>query len=482
MKILLACPPTSDLESISESFYPVGLNCLKQYMAERGYDCVMGMHNREPWEVAERELDEMQPDVVGLTVYTHTRAAVQDYCQRVRKLAPGATIVLGGHHAAFMTDQVLRHFEVDAVVVDEGEIPFYEIVRAVEEGRKLDDGPGAALLRDGRVVRNPSPAPIEIDELPIESHHYPDRILKKEEALLMAGDRLGPEPWQYRAYWATTTRGCPYHCAFCSVLGRSSWRMESPQRVVDRMQYLQEVKNCGFITFGDSSMNVRPARLREICEEIIRSKVKIRWFASGMRANEKLLPEDLLEVMARADCAAICYGVESGSPEILRTIRKKLRPTDVDRAVTLTQKYGMIGRVSLMIGNPGETDETIGETLALLDRVKPRLAGIAVAQVYPGTELFDIAKAEGFMDDEYWLDGSNPIPFFPAADYSTTMKWYARVRFRATRGRTVLGWLHGLRASLRDRMGIDVGRGGLKFGCPAPPLFDRSRPRNPRVA
>ena len=247
--------------------------------------------------------------------------------------------------------------------------------------------------------------------------------------------------------------------------------MESPERVVDRMQLLYEEHNCRFLTFGDSSFNVKHDRVTEICEEIVKRGLKMRWFASGMRANAQMLPERMLQAMAKAGCAMICYGTESGSPDILKKIRKHLKPTDVDRAVTLTQKHGIHARVSLMIGNPGESEETIRDTMTLIDRVKPTLSGIAIAQIYPGTALFDQAKESGYMTDEYWLDGSRPIPFFPAADYPTTMRWYNLMRYRNNKARGIISHAYGMRARIHKNMGITMNRHGMKFGAALPPLF-----------
>ncbi len=471
MRILLASPPITDLEHVGEAFQPVGLNCLERYLFANGYKPQHEDYHKSSWDHVDAELNRIQPDVVGITVYTHTRAGAEKFCAHIRKLCPDAKIILGGHHAAFMTQQVLENWEVDAIVPNEGEVPFLKIVQAVERNEPLDGLPGLAMLHNGEVRLTPAPPPVPIDELPIESHMYEDRTITHKEAEFMSGGALGPEPWQYRTFWMTTTRGCPYHCTFCSVLGRSSWRMESPTRVVDRMQLLHDEYNCRFLTFGDSSFNIKPGRVIEICDEIVKRKLKIRWFASGMRANKQLLPEPMVEAMARAGCALICFGAESGSREILKTIRKNLNPMDVDRAVSLTQSHGIHARVSLMIGNPGESDETINQTLALLDRVDPSLAGIAIAQIYPGSELFTQAKQLGYITDEYWADGNRAIPFFPSASYATTMRWYNKIRFRKTRARGLIGHLYGARAGLQSRFGIALGRGGVRFGTPPPPLF-----------
>lgn len=471
-QVLLVNPPAHDLEHVGSAFQPVGLRCLERYLSAAGADVALLDAHEAPWSTVEAALRAETPLVVGATVYTHTRAAVHELCRRVRAVAPRARLVLGGHHATFMTRQVLEVMAPDAVVRGEGEAPLLGVVRAAEAGVPLAGLPGVTVLRDGELLEAPAPPPIPVDELPLDGPLFEDRRLTPKEARFMAGDTLGAEPWRHRSFWTTTTRGCPYHCTFCAVLGRSSWRMESPQRVADRLQMLHDEHGCRFLTFGDSSFNVKPDRVIEVCEELVRRKLRIRWFASGMRANAQLVPEAMLEAMARAGCALVCFGVESASPEILRRIKKQLKPDDIDRAVTLAKRHGIHARVSLMVGNPGESDTTIGETLALLDRVKPDLAGLAVAQVYPGTALYDEAKERGFVDDSYWLDGAAPIPFFPGASYADTMRWHALLRFRNVPGRRALARAMAWRASLRQRFGIHLDRHGVRLASP-PPLFPR---------
>jgi radical SAM superfamily enzyme YgiQ (UPF0313 family) len=263
-----------------------------------------------------------------------------------------------------------------------------------------------------------------------------------------------------------TSRGCPYRCQFCAsaVLGggqKDYWRGESAERIVDKVQFLYERHDCRFVDFWDNSFNIEPDRVVDICHELIKRRLNIRW-ACVMRANSAIVPTSMLTLMKRAGCWKIHYGAESGSPRILKTINKLLTVEEIQEAVVRTQQRGIEVRLLLMVGNPGESDESIDQTLDLVSRCRPMVVAAQPTRVYAGTALYDLAKSYGWIDDDYWLTDAE-LPFYPAADYLQCRKWLTRLRSISARCRPYYmagSWMRTLQRYFTSR---------------EPPLFDRRK-------
>ena len=471
-EVLLVNPPARGHSG--DAVQPVGLRCLERYLRSEDVDALLVDLREADGSEVDATLRRESPAVVGASVYTHTRAAAHELCRRVRRVAPDAALVLGGHHATLLTRQVLEVMRPDAVVRGEGEAPLLGIVRAVRNGWPLEGLPGVTVMRDGEPIEGPPAAPIPADELPLDGPLHEDRRLTRREARSMAGNALGPRPWEHRSFWTTTTRGDPNASADDGSPLPSPWRKESPRRVVDRLQILHDGHGCRFVTFGDSAFNAEPERVIRICDEIVRRRLEIRWSVSDMRANTTLLPERMLAAMAHAGCALVRFDVQSASTAALRAVGHELGAEDVDRAVRLARRHGIRARVSLVVGHPGESDATIEDTLNFVDTVKPELTELDVARVVPGTALYDEAKARGLVDDSYWIDGAAPVPLFAEATYARTMRWRSLLGFRRVPGRRALARLMEARGWLRQRHGIDIGRRGVRWAA-APPLFTDGR-------
>jgi radical SAM superfamily enzyme YgiQ (UPF0313 family) len=158
----------------------------------------------------------------------------------------------------------------------------------------------------------------------------------------------------------------------------------------------------------DDNFPVNKKRAMEICQGMINQKLNIRWACCS---HVKMMNEELLGVMRESGCVSIDFGVESGSDLILRNINKNQSSEDIERAFALVHKAGIKPRAFFMVGNKGETKDTIDATIELVGRIKPYSSvGASLVWLLPGTQIYREAQDNGFIDDNYWLS-SNDTPY-----------------------------------------------------------------------
>jgi radical SAM superfamily enzyme YgiQ (UPF0313 family) len=291
-----------------------------------------------------------------------------------KEIFPEAITIWGGSHVSFDDEAVLRQNSwVDAIVRGEGEETLVEMVGRVALEKGFEGVLGVTWRkRDGQISRNP-PRPFQrnIDDWPRPAWH----LLKLS---------------QYRAFGdgasLLTSRGCPHRCVFC--VGRrmigARGRFRNPVAVVDEMEALARL---GFtrIRVEDDLFTFRKERAISICREIAHRGLSIRWRAY---ARVDTVDPELLESMRQAGCERLLFGAESGSPEILRKIRKGITPEQTRRAVEMTRKAGIGVLASFVLGLPGETPETLRQTIEFADSLRVPYS-LNLLTPYVGTEIRD---------------------------------------------------------------------------------------------
>ena len=331
-------------------------------------------------------------DVVGLTAMTPTIGAAISIAHHLKQANPGLTIILGGCHATLLPEETLANApDIDIIVAGEGDKTFIQLLQALEERQAFEEVAGIAFRRDGRVVTNQATAePVDLDSLPFLAYH------------LLPWQKYRPHPphGQARPFGAIiTSRGCPYHCSYCSkpIFG-SKFRAQSPERVANEIVY--HARTFGFkeIAFYDDVFTLNKKRAYAIADEIIKAKLKIDWTCET-RVN--LVDKDLLHHLKLAGCYAIAYGIESASPDILSTLHKDISLEQVEEAVAVTREADLQTIGYFMLGSPGETTETIQKTIDFAKRLKLDFAQFAITTPFPGTELYDI----------YIKGGNSKIPW-----------------------------------------------------------------------
>ncbi len=376
MKVLLINPPYPVCESLT---MPLGLLYLAARLEQEGHEVRLEDLQLccSPVSHLRKTLQEFSPGLVGITSFSINLHSAGKLLRAAKQVCPEAITVWGGPHVSFDDENVLRRNPwADVIVRGEGEETLTEIAGRAERQEGFD-GVLGSTWRDleGAILRN-SPRPFQpnIDLWPRPAWH----LLKLSQYLAFEDGAS-----------ILTSRGCPHRCVFCvgrKMIGAQG-RFRDPVAVVDEIEALARL---GFkrLRVEDDLFTFRKERAVAICREIDRRKLSIRWRAY---ARVDTVDPGLLKWMKQAGCERLLFGAESGSPEILKRIRKGITPEQTRRAVEMTKEAGIGVLASFVIGLPGETPETLRQTVEFADSLKVPYS-LNLLTPYVGTEIRECAK------------------------------------------------------------------------------------------
>lgn len=382
MKILLAY---KNNESLTDDYYssllPVGLLTISSFLKASGYNARVanftGMNRAE----VKRILREVSPSVVGISQFTHNRVESLELAEQVKKLFPQTVVVLGGPHATFCAEEVLHHCVfVDIVVCGEGENTMHALVDRISAGVTpfSEAVKGIAFRSEGKIIyTGSSQALTNIDSIP--------------PAYIGIEDSIGVDiPRQLE--FIITTRGCPSLCRFCSspaFWGRSL-RFRSPDAILEELCHLRDRYGMLYFSIRDDTFTADRHRVIEFCRKMLENGLYFLW---NCQSRVNCVDEEVLVWMKRAGCECIQFGVESGSKKVLDALGKRITKAEITRACQLVKQVGMNLSVYLITGVPGETDDDVDNTVALIREIKPHDGLVSPLAYYPGTKLYQEAKA-----------------------------------------------------------------------------------------
>ncbi|UCG78057.1 MAG: cobalamin-dependent protein [Nitrospirota bacterium] len=390
MKALLINPSTSNNSYQYTKLPPLGLIYLAACLRQSGNDVriVDGQFSRNIMQDIKHEIQTYAPEVVGvsvLTPYANDAAAILD---TAKKMNNRITTIIGGVHATIFPDDLCSHESVDYVVRGEGEITFPELLSCIEEGKDPSTVDGIAYSRNGDTVLTKQREYIEpLDVLPMPAYDML-QVGRYESSQLSVKPIIS----------MITSRGCPYHCIYCDaniVMGRK-FRAHSPERTVDEILYLKRHFGIREIIFKDSEFTLNKNRVREICELILKKELDILWTCNSRVGS---VDPALLRIMKKAGCRVIQYGVESGDQAILERLKKNITIDEIRSSFNDTHRASIKTVANLMVGNPGESRETVARTMDLVKEIKADYINVSYITPFPGTELYKMAKLEKWFID-----------------------------------------------------------------------------------
>ncbi|MEO7424586.1 MAG: radical SAM protein [Fibrobacteria bacterium] len=323
------------------------------------------------------------------------------------KEAFGCDIAMMGTHATAEPLEILeREMAIDYVISGEADYTARELVRFLrgdgpDEKRKILGVSWRKGDTSGEMVRNPERPKIEnLDALPWVSKVYRKHLFSCYKRYFY-GANINP------LIVFLSGRGCPFRCTYCVIpqtLTGHTYRKRSIKDVVDEMAYIKaEFPDLGEIFFEDDTFTAHPTRTAELCQEVINRGLKVTWSANA-RADVKF---EVLDVMKKAGCRELCVGFESSSQDVLKNVKKGLASGMSEKFMDSANKAGILIHGCFMVGNLGDTKDTLQGTLEMAKKLNPNTAQFYPIMAYPGTTAYNEARSRGELaseDYDQWLD------------------------------------------------------------------------------
>ncbi len=393
--VLLVHAEDSYTKGFVGSMPPLGLAWLATSLREKG----ASVRILDP-QVQDESFDVVfaaeKPSVIGVSATTAARFRAFEYVKRARELDPKILTVLGGPHVTCAAVDTMEHLlELDAVVRGEGETPFTEIcTRHLEGERDFADIGSLSWRRNGEAVHNENIARVK----DLDSLGFPSRDLLPNDLYELENEFVGG-----RAFHVMASRGCPYQCSFCSAGAIWDHRVtfRTPEHVVDEMIQLRDEYGAEGIRFMDALVTVRKSFTMGLCEEIERRGAVTPW---ECEIRVDTVDEEMLRAMRKAGCYYLDFGVESIHPEMLKRMKKKITPEQVENILKLSHDLGFKTKVFFTIGHIEETVDQAMETLRFIRKNKKyisRIGGGVGIHIYPGTEVERFAWDQGLMPEGF---------------------------------------------------------------------------------
>ncbi len=402
--VVLVNPRATYVDEIAQKCYPpMHLLYLAAALEAGGFEPVVldanafGMTDDE---IAAAIRDAL-PLAVGFSLYSDILRQVRDMTRMARAAAPEAAIVLGGPHVNAVPTETLEQFpEADYVLCGEAETALVALCRALEEGgRGVETVPG--LLRrgpEGQILEGPCADFPDLEHVPRPARKLVKRAYD-EGRYYSIMVRARPVDTLF------TSRGCPFRCGFCYNF-RQKYRWRTPEDVLDELVRIRE-RGIRDVEICDDTFTGHVPRALKIFDLILDEKLDISF---RIKSRVDVFTEQLAAKARQAGVYLVAFGMESGSQRMLDAMNKQTTVEQNARALDLCRRYRMLSHSSWIVGYPGETPETVAETLDFIRTVKPSTVNLAVLRPYPETAAFRTAADEGMLVGD-WHPDANAMPW-----------------------------------------------------------------------
>ena len=398
---------------------PLGIGYISSYLKKQGHEVrfIDGLNlNLTPDEVVEKVGDY---PVVGVTVLTAFYLQAKEITKKLKE--KGKIVIWGGVHPTVLPRESMDEGGADYAVVGEGELTIAELISSIEHNISIE-GIKGIYGKNKTTPFVPREFIKNLDELPFPDWEAmdPRKYQKAPHGALIKNFPVAP---------VTTSRGCPYECKFCvspRFWGRQI-RFRSPENVLAEIEHLTKDFGVREIHFEDDNLTLLRPHIEKICRLILERKIKISWATpNGIRADK--VDEDLLRLMKKAGCYYVVFGVESGNQDILDNIKKHETLADIEKAIRLAAKVGLMTQGFFILGLPGETEETIKNSIEFAKRVPLDRAQFLLLDLLPGSELWEEHKSE--LEVDYSKKSYQDITWVPKTIDAQKLKSMQPIAFR----------------------------------------------------
>ena len=382
MRICLIAPKWPKMVN---SYPPLGLAYLAAFLERDDHDVNiidLGLDPNVLLDEGIPQIVEYNPDLIGITAMTSNYESALETSKLLKAALP-MPIVIGGPHATLFPERVLRESCFDYLVYGEGEDTLCELAQALDSNpiepstENLDQIQGLCYKEAGSIIKNP-PRPLarDLDGFPFPARHLFD--LERYPLYTPDGQRM---------ISLLSSRGCPYNCSYCfkGIMGRT-YRQRSVDSILAEIHEIVDRYGIKNLYFVDDLFAADKRRLIEFTQRVIEEELDIRW---QCLARVDRIDQESLQQMQRAGCREIHYGIESGNQEMIDKIGKQITLSQVRQAVTWTRQAGIMVKGYFMLGLPGDTEETMEQTISFAEELDLDEAMFSLTTPFPGTRLWE---------------------------------------------------------------------------------------------
>jgi anaerobic magnesium-protoporphyrin IX monomethyl ester cyclase len=443
--IVLVTPPVTleerygKLSRAANTLPSLGILYLSAVLKKEGYSVSvieassLGITLKELVE----EIIKNQPKYLGISAATLSIFNAAALAEEIKKFVTDIKIIIGGPHLTAIPEETMKLFKAfDFGVIGEGEETLKELINSLENGREISNIPGIVFRNNGNILKTAPKKFIDnLDILPFPAW----------DLLADFPNRYHPPPFRFKrlpAVYIVTTRGCPNKCIFCdrSVFGNKC-RGHSSQYILELIEYLHNKFGINELLIEDDTFITFKKRLIEVCEGILNKGIKISWSCLGR--VDAVTPE-ILDLMKKAGCWSISYGIETGDEEVMKFIGKNITLDKVELAVRLTKKAGILSKGFFIMGHPIDTYETIKKTMDFALKIPLDDISVSMMTPFPGSRLYAIASEYGEFDDDWRKMNELDIVFTPKGLTKNDLRQHSKDMLRKfyLRPRIVLNYMN----------------------------------------
>ena len=395
MKVVLLNPPSKHGETIiRDNLYgcfikgkakyfwpPMNLAQIGAVLEEEGIECYLldAVGEQLDIEQAKNKLVELNPDFVVVITATSTFEHDSEFSVRIKQGNKGIKSIFCGTHVMTMPERVLEVEGIDFIVLGEPEYVIRELITRIRNNKPLDGVKGIGFKRNGRqFFTGTAPLIEDVNRLPFPARHLFSKNI----------NYFNPLAKKYPYTTLMSSRGCPFKCKYCVahvVYGRK-FRTRSAENIVAEIEECIRKYGIKEIFFRDETFTMSKRRVLEICQLMHEKQLTISWICAS---RVDTIDREMMVTMKEAGCHMIKCGVESGSQMILDNLRKGIRLQQSRDVFKWANELKIDTVAHMMLGSPGETTETIRETIEFAKEIRPTYVSFNITTPYPGTELWD---------------------------------------------------------------------------------------------
>ena len=354
----------------------------------RLHDCIVENINLEKLKDISKEFE---PNIIFINTATPSIDFDIQAAESLKQENSSVKIILFGIHVTALAEEILKvHPLIDFLILGEPEIPAKEIALAIKENKNnYSDISGIAFKENNQIIQTQQKPIQNLDELP-----YPAWNLIKTNLYITP---LVNRPFLMIA----TNRGCPHNCTYCAdhVYYGKKLRYRDPKKIAEEMIWIKNTFKVYDFLFWSEGFTMNKDYAKKVCKAIIDTKEKFSFVCNGRIGD---VDEELANLLKQAGCWMIGYGIESGVQEILNNVRKNITLQQTIETIKITKKAKIKVTGHFILGLPGDTKETIQQTIKFAKKLKIDYAQFYCSVPFPGSELYLDAKSKGYITNSDW--------------------------------------------------------------------------------